>query len=64
MISKACQPTYTLGLPEKVVNNVLRLIRSVEEAVNEQKIDFHQRKLHPDQTELLDSLIQEYSLKL
>lgn len=64
MVEAICHASKELGLPSEVMRNVLRLIRSVETAVHDDKIGLIAEMPQVDQAELLESLIQEYCQKL
>ncbi len=63
MHESTCHAAKALGLSAEVISNVLRLIKSVQEAAHEDKIKLI-AAAPVDQAELMDSLIQEYCDKL
>lgn len=64
MAEAVCHAAEILGLPAEVVNSFLKLIKSVEEGVHDQKVNLAAAPPCVDRTELLDRLIQEYCDKL
>lgn len=63
MGESVCHAARELSLPPEVMRNFFRLIKSVKEAVDDEKLTLIVAP-RVNQAELLDSLIDEYSRKL
>ena len=62
MGESVCHAARILGLPAEVMSNALRLIQSVEGAVHARQLGLAAPRVN--QSELLESLMQEYCDRL